>query len=134
MQPQSIPDYLAVVGDSADGFPGVPGWGEKAAASTLSRYIHLEDIPKDWRKWQPAIGSARRLSSLLHEHWDAALLFRTLATLRLDVPVFDTVDDLRWIGPRASFEAQCQSMGSPDLFERAMSAITNSMARSDVNQ
>jgi len=123
VQPQSIPDYLAVVGDSADGFPGVPGWGEKAAASTLSRYIHLEDIPKNWREWHPAIGSARRLSTLLLENWDAALLFRTLATLRLDVPVFDSVDDLRWTGPRATFEAHCQSMGSPDLFTRGQAAV-----------
>jgi 5'-3' exonuclease len=132
VEPQSIPDYLAVVGDSADGFPGVPGWGAKSAASTLSQYIRLEDIPKDWREWSPIIGSARRLSTLLLEHWDAALLFRTLATLRLDVPVFDTVEDLRWTGPRAGFEDQCNAMGSPDLFERAMSAITNSVARSQV--
>src|SRR5437764_11834322 len=70
VQPQSIPDYLAVVGDSADGFPGVPGWGEKAAASTLSRYIRLEDIPKDGREWHPAIARARSLSTLIGEHWD----------------------------------------------------------------
>src|SRR6476660_4838492 len=90
VKPQSIPDYLAVVGDSADGFPGVPGWGEKAAANTLSRYPRLENIPKDWRAWDPAISNARRLSASLFEAWDDALLFRTLATLRLDAPVFET--------------------------------------------
>src|SRR6266699_1022578 len=98
VKPQSIPDYLAVVGDSADGFPGLPGWGQKAAALTLSQYPHLEDIPKDWREWPPSIRNARRLSTSLLNFWDDALLFRILATLRLDVPVFNTVDDLRWNG------------------------------------
>jgi 5'-3' exonuclease len=95
VKPQSIPDYLAVVGDSADGFPGVRGWGEKGAAAVLSRYPHLEDIPKDSRNWDPAISSAKRLAASLFAAWDDALLFRTLATLRLDVPVFETVDELR---------------------------------------
>jgi len=124
VKPKSIPDYLAVLGDSADGFPGVPGWGEKAAALTLSRYCQLENIPKDWRDWHPSIGNARRLSSSLVNSWTDALLFRTLATLRLDAPVFDTVEDLRWKGPQPHFEGQCRAMGSPDLFGRAMSAIT----------
>src|SRR6267378_4923017 len=92
VKPQSIPDYLAVVGDSADGFPGLLGWGVKAAALTLSQYLHLEDIPKDWREWHPSIRSARTLSESLFTGWDDALLFRTLATLRLDVPVFDAID------------------------------------------
>lgn len=120
VQPQSIPDYLAVVGDSSDGFPGVRGWGEKAAASSLSRYLHLENIPKDWRDWHPSIGNARRLSTSLFDSWDDALLFRTLATLRLDVPVFDTVDDLAWKGPRPDFEELCRSMEAPDLLARAL--------------
>ncbi len=127
VQPESIPDYLAVVGDSADGFPGLKGWGEKGAALTLSRYPHLENIPKDWRAWHPSIGNARRLSTSLFNSWDDALLFRTLATLRLDAPVFDSVEDLRWKGPSARFEAQCRAMGSPDLFGRAMSARTASL-------
>src|SRR5881296_4075439 len=82
--PKSIPDYLAVVGDSADGFPGVPGWGKKAAASTLSVYRHLEDIPKDWREWAPSIRNARLLAKALFTFWEDALLFRNLATLRTD--------------------------------------------------
>jgi 5'-3' exonuclease len=131
VKPESIPDYLAVVGDNADGFPGVPGWGEKAAAATLSRYLRLEDIPKNWREWHPSIGKAHRLATLLFHSWDDALLFRTLATLRLDAPVFDTVEQLRWTGPGERFEAHCRVMGSPDLFGRAMSAIkANSMAQS----
>ena len=98
------------------------GWGQKGAALTLSRYPHLEDIPKDWREWHPSIRNARPLSVTLVEFWNEALLFRTLATLRLDVPVFDTVEDLRWQGPRPSFEEQCRRMKAPELFDRAMSA------------
>src|SRR4029077_14757727 len=108
VQPQSIPDYLAVLGDSADGFPGVEGWGEKASALVLSRYTRLENIPKNWREWHPSIAHARRLSESLFSSWNDALLFRTLATLRLDAPVFDAVDDLRWQGPHSNFEEQCR--------------------------
>jgi 5'-3' exonuclease len=122
VRPQSIPDYLAVVGDSADGFPGVAGWGAKAAALTLSQYPHLEEIPKDWREWHPSIKRARALSESLLDSWNDALLFRTLATLRLDVPVFDTVEDLRWQGPRPYFEAYCERLKAPDLFRRVTSA------------
>ena len=122
MRPQSIPDYLAVVGDSADGFPGVAGWGVKAAALTLSQYARLEDIPKDWREWHPSIRKARVLSEALFNAWDDALLFRTLATLRLDVPVFGTVEDLRWQGPRSNFEQVCQRLKSSPLFRRTMTA------------
>jgi 5'-3' exonuclease len=122
VKPESIPDYLAVVGDSADGFPGVKGWGEKAAGLTLSQYPHLEDIPKDWREWHPSIRRARPLSESLFSAWDDALLFRTLATLRLDVPVFDTVEDLRWKGPHKGFEEYTQRMKSPDLLRRVTAA------------
>jgi 5'-3' exonuclease len=122
VRPASIPDYLAVVGDSADGFPGLPGWGPKAASTALAQYPHLEDIPKNWREWHPSIRTAQRLSTTLQELWNEALLFRTLATLRLDVPVFDTVEDLRWKGPRTGFEAQCVRMNAPELFTRATAA------------
>jgi 5'-3' exonuclease len=104
VSPRSIPDYLALTGDSADGFPGVPGWGKKAAASTLSVYSHLENIPKDWKTWARSIRNARLLANALFSHWEEALLFRTLATLRTDVPVFDRVEDLRWKGVRPEFE------------------------------
>jgi len=122
VRPQSIPDYLAVVGDSADGFPGVAGWGAKAAALVLSRYPRLEDIPKDWREWHPSIRRARALSESLFGGWNDALLFRTLATLRLDVPVFETVEELRWNGPRSDFEQYCRRMKSPDLLRRVSAA------------
>jgi len=122
IKPRSIPDFLAVVGDAADGFPGLPGWGVKAAALTLSQYPHLEGIPKDWRQWHPSIRKARLLSESLFNSWSEALLFRTLATLRLDVPVFETVEDLRWKSPRPNYEEYCIRMKSPDLLGRATAA------------
>lgn len=122
VKPQSTPDYLAVVGDSADGFPGLPGWGAKAAALVLSQYPHLEDVPKDFREWHPSIRKARLLSDSLFSAWDDALLFRILATLKVDVPVFDTVADLCWTGPRSNFEEYCQRMESQQLVRRARAA------------
>jgi 5'-3' exonuclease len=124
VSPQSIPDYLAVVGDSADGFPGVAGWGQKAAALVLSQYPHLEDIPKDFQQWPASIKRARALSESLFNSWDDALLFRTLATLRLDVPVFDTVEDLRWKGSLTTFEDQCRRLKAPDLLRRTKAAAS----------
>jgi 5'-3' exonuclease len=122
VKPQSIPDYLAVVGDSADGFPGLPGWGPKAAAQAFSQYPHLEHIPKDWQTWHASIKKARLLSDSLFNAWDDALLFRTLATLRLDVPVFDTIEHLRWEGPHSNFEEYCLRMKAPNLVRRATTA------------
>jgi 5'-3' exonuclease len=103
--PSSIPDYLALVGDAADGYPGLRGWGEKSAAAVLARYGHLESIPDDWHTWGVNAASPARLSQTLIRERDRALLFRTLATLRTDVPVFDSVDDLRWRGPTPAFAA-----------------------------
>ena len=123
VSPGSIPDYLAVVGDSADGFPGVAGWGAKAAALTLSQYPHLEDIPKNWQQWHSSIRRARALSESLFSAWDEALLFRKLATLRLDVPVFETIEELRWQGPKASFDEHCGRMNSATLLERVKRRI-----------
>ncbi len=117
--PESIPDYLALVGDSADGFPGVPGWGEKASGSVLGRYVHLERIPANSKQWEVAVRGAARLAAALAEHRDLAMLFRTLATLRTDVPVFATVEDLRWRGPSAEFEAVAQRLGVSGLWDRA---------------
>jgi 5'-3' exonuclease len=122
VKPQSIPDYLAVVGDSADGYPGIAGWGTKAAALVLSQYPRLEDIPRDWKEWHPSIKRARGLSEALFSAWDDALLFRTLATLRLDAPVFDTVEDLLWKGPRPNFEETCRRLKAPDLLRRVKAA------------
>jgi len=118
---ESIPDYLALVGDSADGYPGLPGWGAKAAASVLSIYPHLEDIPKDPQSWAASIRGARKLATTLFDSWKDAILFRELATLRSDVPVFDTVDALRWCGPGQSFEGFCKQMKAEATFRRARS-------------
>jgi 5'-3' exonuclease len=120
VMPQSIPDYLGVVGDSADGYPGIVGWGVKAAASVLSCYGHLEGIPKDWQQWHPSIRKARALSESLFSSWEDALLFRRLATLQLDVPLFDTVQDLHWRGPQLGFEQRCQRMKASDLMDRTV--------------
>ena len=122
--PKSIPDYLALVGDSADGFPGVPGWGSKAAASVLSRYRRLEKIPKDWRTWDSSISRARSLSASLLNAWSDALLFRDLATLRVDAPVFDSIEDLRWKGPTPSFARLADEMKLPSLAARAATAAS----------
>ena len=123
VRPESIPDYLAVVGDAADGFPGLPGWGAKAAAQTFSQFPHFEDVPKNWRKWNPTIRGAERLASVLFGQWASALLFRELATLRLDVPVFESVDDLEWKGPTGEFEAYCERIQAAGLYARVIAAL-----------
>lgn len=105
VSPQSIPDYLALVGDAADGYPGLRGWGPKSAAAVLARYGHLESIPEDWRTWGVNTASPGALALTLARDRDRALLFRELATLRADVPVFDSVDHLRWRGPTPEFAA-----------------------------
>jgi 5'-3' exonuclease len=103
--PQSIPDYLALVGDAADGYPGLPGWGQKSAAAVLGRFRHLEAIPEDWRVWGVNAASPAALSLTLARQRDRALLFRRLATLRTDIPLFESVDELRWTGPTSEFRA-----------------------------
>ncbi|MFN2572781.1 MAG: 5'-3' exonuclease H3TH domain-containing protein [Gemmatimonadales bacterium] len=117
--PESIPDYLALVGDTADGFPGVPGWGEKASGAVLRRYVHLERIPTSAAQWEVPVRGAARLAAALEEHHANAMLFRTLATLRTDVPVFSDLDELRWRGPTPAFEPLTQCLGMPGLWERA---------------
>jgi 5'-3' exonuclease len=122
VRPESIPDYLAVVGDTADGYPGLQGWGEKGAALVFSQYPHLEQVPRDWQMWHPSIKKARGLSETLFNNWDDALLFRDLATLRRDVPVFETIEDLRWKAPRRNFEDWTTRLRSPGLLQRAKKA------------
>jgi 5'-3' exonuclease len=104
VSPESIPDYLALVGDTADGYPGLSGWGAKSAAAILARYSHLEFIPRDWREWRVNVASASALASTLFNEYEQALLFRSLATLRSDIVLFDDVDQLRWVGPTPAFE------------------------------
>jgi 5'-3' exonuclease len=103
--PDSIPDYLALVGDAADGYPGLRGWGAKSAAAVLGRYHHLESIPEDWREWGVNAASPAGLARTLAENHAHAYLFRRLATLRTDIPLFSSVDDLRWTGPTAAYPA-----------------------------
>src|SRR5262245_6402263 len=101
--PASIPDYLALVGDAADGYPGLRGWGPKSTAAVLARYGHLESIPSDWRTWHVNAANAGALARTLAEERDRAFLFRDLATLRADIPLFESVEDLRWNGPTPAF-------------------------------
>ena len=105
--PASIPDYLALVGDTADGFPGLRGWGAKSTALVLGRYLHLEAIPDDAAAWDVEVRGASRLAAELATHRDLAARFRDLATLRTTAAIFETVDDLRWTGPRPVFFEVC---------------------------
>jgi 5'-3' exonuclease len=103
--PKSIPDYLALVGDAADGYPGLPGWGAKSSAAVLAKFLHLESIPIDCRDWRVNTTNASALAATLCEQREQALLFRMLATLRTDIKLFDDVEQLRWSGPKPEFEA-----------------------------
>ena len=104
VSPESIPDYLALVGDTADGYPGLPGWGAKSSAAVLAKFVHLESIPTDSREWRVNAANASALAATLFRERERALLFRTLATLRTDIPLFDDVDQLRWNGPTPGFD------------------------------
>jgi 5'-3' exonuclease len=120
--PASIPDYLALVGDSADGFPGIPGFGAKSAAAVLARYGHVEDVPADPAGWDvPGLRSAATLAATLRDMAAEARLFKLLATLRTDAPV-GTVDHWRWAGPGPAFAAAADRLGDPALVDRAARA------------
>jgi 5'-3' exonuclease len=117
--PASIPDWLALVGDTSDGIPGLRGWGKKTSAVVLGRYTHLEGIPRDAGAWEPPVPGAARLASVLRENWDDALLYRTLATLREDVPLEEDLDALAWRGARREeLSALCDELGDPGFLER----------------
>ncbi|MCC6191322.1 MAG: flap endonuclease, partial [Anaerolineales bacterium] len=114
VRPSSIPDWLALVGDAADGYPGLPGWGAKSTSVVLARYEHLEAIPAGAARWRlPAIpaGRAASLAASLVERREEALLYRTLATLRQDVAIRDRLSDLRWRGADRRLEGMCQALG-----------------------
>ena len=117
--PASIPDYLALVGDTADGFPGLRGWGAKSTALVLGRYLHLEAIPDYAAAWDVEVRGAGRLAAQLATHRDLAARFRDLATLRTTATVFETVDDLRWTGPRPVFFEVCARLNTAGFFTRA---------------
>lgn len=114
VRPESIPDWLGLVGDSADGFPGIPGWGAKSAATVLSRYGHIEDIPLAPGQWDITVRGARKLCANLAEHLADALLFRRIATLELDVEV-GTPAEWRWTGPLDGFDAMCDRLDANDV-------------------
>jgi 5'-3' exonuclease len=103
VSPVSIPDYLALVGDAADGYPGLKGWGAKSSAAVLAKFVHIESIPLDSREWHVNAANASALAGTLSRERDRALLFRTLATLRMDIDLFNDVDQLRWNGPTPAF-------------------------------
>ena len=117
--PLSIPDYLAVVGDSADGYPGLPGWGAKSAAAVLARFEHLESIPEDSEQWRAGVLNSANLNRVLRDRWSDALLFRDLATLRADAPLFSNVDALRWTGPTSDFAAVSARLNGAQLLDKA---------------
>ena len=118
--PASIPDYLALVGDSADGFPGLAGWGSKSAAAVLSQYGHLEHIPEFAGDWKVGVRGAGTLAATLASERDLAYLFRDLATLRIDRSLLGSIDDLRWTGPSPEFDSLARDvLDSPGLIERA---------------
>ena len=120
--PASIPDYLGLVGDTADGFPGLPGWGAKSSSSVLARYGHLEDIPTEASLWDvPGLRGAAKLSATLQTQMADAVLFRRIATIETDVPVGE-VDDWRWTGPTDEFESVCHRLGAPALARRVSQA------------
>ena len=120
VEPASIPDWLALVGDSADGYPGLPGWGKKSASLVLAKFGHIEDIPETTAEWHVDVRNAAGLNAALRAQWDDAMLYRRLATLRADAPLPQTdPDELRWRGARrTAFQALCEELGQPRLAER----------------
>ena len=119
VSPESIPDYLALVGDTADGFPGLKGWGAKSAARVLARYERLQAIPDAASAWDVDVRGAARLATELAGNRDQADLFRDLATLRTDATVYESLDELRWRGPHPAFFEYCARLNAPGLLKRA---------------
>jgi 5'-3' exonuclease len=123
VKPTSIPDYLALVGDTADGYPGLPGWGAKSTAAVLSRFGKLEAIPPNAQDWHVSVSNMRSLSEVFNDKRDLAFLFRDLATLRTDLPLFATVDDLLWRGPTPAFPLIAERL---DKAKFSMKRVTRS--------
>ncbi len=120
VEPTSIPDYLALVGDSADGFPGLAGWGAKSAAAVLARYRHIDAVPARSEDWDGVdVRNAGKLARTLRENLDAAMLFRRIATVERDAPVMASVDELAWTRPTDGFRARCEEIDAPGLADRA---------------
>jgi 5'-3' exonuclease len=119
VDPESIPDYLALVGDSADGFPGLAGWGSKSAAAVLAKFGHLEKVPAKGEEWGLGLRNAGRLAAVLRDEFELALLFRRIATLELDAGVIESVDELEWKAPQPEFAEIAERIGGQRLAERA---------------
>jgi 5'-3' exonuclease len=119
VEPESIPDYLALVGDSADGFPGLSGWGSKSASAVLARYGHLEQVPAAAGEWDAGVRNAGRLAAVLQRDFELALLFRRIATVEVDAPVAASVDELRWTGATDDLAAMAERLEAPGLVARA---------------
>jgi 5'-3' exonuclease len=120
VDPESIPDYLGLVGDSADGFPGLAGWGAKSAAAVLGRYRHLEAIPPEAADWDVDVRGGAKLAATLRDQFDLAVLFRRVATVELDAPTIESVDELAWVGPRPEAASYVERLEAPGLLTRAM--------------
>jgi 5'-3' exonuclease len=117
--PESIPDWLGLVGDAADGIPGIPGWGAKSSSRVLARYRHIEEIPEEAFLWDVKVQGAKRLVASLRRHREEVKLYRLLATLRTDVPLAEGLEDLRWKGARRErLEELCRELGDKDLLDR----------------
>ena len=135
VSPESIPDYLALVGDAADGYPGLPRWGAKSSAAVLSKFGHLESIPADHRNWLVNVTGASTLADTLVRERDRAMLFRNLATLRNHLTLFQDVDELRWSGPYCRFRKACSAPGrgedgSPEINSPALAEATCQVVKS----
>jgi 5'-3' exonuclease len=125
VKPSSIPDYLALIGDSADGFPGLAGWGPKSAATVLATYEHIENIPDHNADWNLPLRGAGALAKTLADNRKLALLFKDLATLRSDAVLFENVEELRWQGPEPGFEEAARIIDAPELPKRASAAAVS---------
>jgi len=129
VDPGSIPDYLALVGDSADGYPGLAGWGEKSAGKVIGYYRHLEKIPLSAMDWQVHVRTSKQLASTLRDQFKHALLFRDLATLRTIEPKLSSAEELRWKGPTQSFAAICKRLDDSRLLARVNSISVTSRVK-----
>ena len=117
--PESIPDYLALIGDTADGFPGLPGWGARSTAAVLSHYRRIENVPDAIGQWEVSVRGSAKLAAALAENRDLAMLFRHIATIADDAPTFDRLDELRWSGPTVGFPELMSRINGEHLIERA---------------
>ena len=123
--PESIPDYLGLVGDTADGFPGIKGWGAKSSATLLSHYHHIENIPNDHMEWAIQVRSSQKLSETLNTDYELALLFKLIATIDYEAPTFETVSELKWNGPKDNYENILKSIDGDRILQRLDKMETN---------